>query len=138
MAACWGERVVWAKGGERVWREWPILLMAREGGWRRWEVWGEKASGRVSLWLGLGLNWVRRGRGGHTFFEEEADLVAAGQEVVVADVLVVAAAGGELGHGMVGERDVVEHVLRFGEEGGDGAGVQGVGDDEVAIFLVEG
>lgn len=68
-----------------------------------------------------------RGRGGgdgeRTFLEEEADLVAAGQEVVVADVLAVALAGGEFRHGVVGEGDGVEHAFRFGEEGGDGVGV---------------
>lgn len=40
------------------------------------------------------------------FFEEIADFVAGGQEVVVADVGVVFA-GGELGHGVVGDGEVV-------------------------------
>lgn len=49
-----------------------------------------------------------KGRGRRrTFFEKEADLVAAVEEVGVADVLAVALAGGEFGHGVLGERDRV-------------------------------
>lgn len=52
--------------------------------------------------------WFDEGAGGGEggFFEEVADFVAGGQEVVVADVGVVFA-GGELGHGVVGDGEVV-------------------------------
>lgn len=69
------------------------------------------------------------------FFEEEADFVAAGQEVGVADVGGFFS-GGEFGHGVVGEREGGEHFIRLGEESGHGGGGEGVGDDEVAIGLV--
>ena len=79
------------------------------------------------LWLGQ-LSRAREG----VFFEEEPDLVAAGEEVVVADVSVVLA-GGKSGHRVVGEGERGEHLFRFGEEGGDGGGGEGVGDEQIAI-----
>lgn len=82
----------------------------------------------------------REGAGGGVegvFFEKEADLVARSQEVVIADVgFVAGGAGREFGHGVVGEGEGGEHVLRFLQEGGGGGGVESVGDDEVAIFVV--
>ena len=39
---------------------------------------------------------------------------------------------------MVGEGEGGEHVVRFGEESGDGGRGEGVGDEEVAIFLEGG
>lgn len=45
MEACVAVRVACRKGGESVWRECPILLMAREGGLSRMGgVVAEKAS----------------------------------------------------------------------------------------------
>jgi hypothetical protein len=43
----------------------------------------------------------------HTFFEEEPNLIAALQEIAVADVVALLA-GGELGHRMIVEREVIE------------------------------
>lgn len=55
------------------------------------------------------------------FLEEEADLVARGEEVVIADVFGGwALAGGEAREGVVGEGEVVEEGARFVEEGGYG------------------
>lgn len=67
-------------------------------------------------------------------FEEEADFVAGGEEVVVADVGIIV--GGEFGHGMVGDGEGGEHLLGFVEEGGGCCGGEGGRDDEVAIFIV--
>lgn len=69
------------------------------------------SGGVVCWWCLVGCGGAaregRRGEGrGGTFFEEKTYLIAAGEEVVVADVLVVAFAGGEFGHGVVGEGEV--------------------------------
>lgn len=83
----------------------------------------------------LGLDQITMGAEG-VLLEEEADLVARGEEVVVANVL-AGGAGAELGHGVRGEVERGEKMMGLGEEGGDGLGVEGVGDDEVAV-VVEG
>ena len=77
------------------------------------------------------------GGGKGVFFEEEADFVAASEEVIVADVRGFFP-GGEFGHGVVGEGKGGEHVVCFREECGDGGGVKGVGDEEVAMFFEGG
>ena len=69
------------------------------------------------------------------FFEEKADLVAAGEEVVVAD-MGGGFSGGELGHGVRGEGEGGEERVGFGEESRDSGGGDGVGDDKVAIGVV--
>lgn len=70
--------------------------------------------------------------------KEEADLVARGEEVVVADVVrAVGAAGGEFCERVDGQVQVGEEGVCFGEEGGDGGGGEGRGDDEEAV-AVEG
>ena len=76
----------------------------------------------------LRLRQLPGGGGECVFFEEEAHFVAAGEEVVVADVRVFFS-GGESGHGVVGEGERGEHLVCFGEEGGDGAGGEGIGDE---------
>lgn len=65
------------------------------------------------------LLWLREHAGGveGIFFEEESDLVAGCEEVVVAYVRGLLARG-ELGHGMVIEGEVREEVVGFGEKGG--------------------
>lgn len=78
----------------------------------------------------------RRGAGDGVGLEEVADLVAAGEEVCVADVGVVVGGGGgvgggaglELGHGVGGRVEVGEQAVGFLQEGLDGAGVEGVVD----------
>jgi len=77
-----GERVACRKGGERVCRECPILLIDWEGGWRRVGGWlGVVGGEKASVGVGWRVGWLRGGvrwDGDVTFLEEEADLVAAG------------------------------------------------------------
>ena len=131
--------MLWGAGRRRVWGGWGENASEFEGSCQRWG--GVGVIGRVCL----GRRERERdgkemkGRRDGTFFEEEADLVAAGEEVVVADVRFAAAgAGGEARHRVGGEGDGGEEVVRLGEQGGDGAGGEGVGDDEVAVSLVGG
>jgi len=56
------------------------------------------------------------------FLEEEPDLVARGQEVVVANVVFAVLACREFGEWVVGEVEGCEHRVRFREEGGHGFG----------------
>ena len=80
------------------------------------------------------LELARPGKG--VFFKEEADLVAGGQEVVVADV--VGVVGGESREGVSCEVEVCEESAGLGEEGGDLLGGEGVGDYEVAVGVEGG
>lgn len=74
-----------------------------------------------------------------TFFKEEPDLVPAGEEILVSNVLMIFAfTRREFGHGMVVKREVGEHLMGFAEESGDGGGVKFIGDDKVAIFVEGG
>lgn len=75
--------------------------------------------------------------GGLTFFEEESNLVAAVEKIFVADMF-CSVAGGEFGHRVVFEGEVIEHGVGFREERGDRFGVEGVGDDEIAITFKAG
>lgn len=74
----------------------------------------------------FGLEELVGGRVEGVFFEEKADFVAGGEEVIVADVggavfvVVVGVAGGEFGHGVGREGEVGEEGLGFAEEGGGG------------------
>ena len=64
--------------------------------------------------LVFGLGEVARRVEG-VFFEEEADLVAGGEEVVVADVVVAGfAACAEFGHGVGGQVEVGKEGVGFG------------------------
>ena len=83
----------------------------------------------------FGLGEVSRGGVEGGFLEEKADLVAAGEEVVVADVG-GGFAGGELGQGVRGEGEGGEEGVGFGKESCDRGGGDGVRDDEVAIGVV--
>ena len=76
----------------------------------------------------LGLRQFSGGGGEGVLFEEEAHFVAAREEVVVADVRVFFS-GREFRHGVVGEGERGEHLVRFGKEGGDGAAGEGIGDE---------
>lgn len=49
--------------------------------------------------------------------------------------MVAAFTCGEFGHGVVGEREVVEHRVGFLEEGDNCLRGQCIWDEEVAIFL---
>ena len=49
------------------------------------------------------------------FLEEEADFVPTRQEVVVAYVIVVLACG-ELGHRVIVQREIVQHLVGLGEQ----------------------
>ena len=71
--------------------------------------------------------------------EEEADLVAAGQEVVVAHVvLAVLAARAELGHRVVLQREVLQQRVRLRQQRGDCGRGQCVRDNQVAVALEVG
>lgn len=72
----------------------------------------------------------------HTFFKEEADLVARVEEIAVADVIALLASA-EFGHWMVVEREVVEHGVSFLEKSFGRVGTQGIGDEQVAICVPE-
>lgn len=86
----------------------------------------------------LGLGQVALSIKG-VLLEKEADLVAAGEEVVVADMVVaVVAAGGEAGHGVISQREAGEETVCLVEEGLHGGRAQGIRDDEVAIAVEEG
>ena len=89
------------------------------------------------FWLGeltgLGVEGV--------FFEEEADFVAGGEEVGVADVFFcgrgasVVGAGDEAGHWVVCDGEVAEEGLGLGKETGAGFFGEVVRDEEVAIAV---
>lgn len=85
--------------------------------------------------FGAGQHGRVRGEG--VFFEEEAHLVAGGQEVRVPDVGGGGGgrgrAGGEFGHRVVFEREVVEEGADGGEEGGACGLVEVVWHDEIAV-----
>jgi hypothetical protein len=66
------------------------------------------------------------------FFKEKSYLITAAQKILIA-YMISALAGGELGHRMVFEGEVLEQIVGFCEEGRDGLRVEGIGDDEVAI-----
>lgn len=71
-----------------------------------------------------------------TLFKKETDLITALQEIVIAHVLhALALPSRETGHGMVLDGEVLEETVRLSEESGYGLGVEGVGDDEVAIAV---
>lgn len=73
-----------------------------------------------------------------TLFEEETDLIAALQEIVVAHVLhAFTLSSRETGHGVVLDGKVLKQAVRLCKEIGYSLGVKGVGNDEVAI-AVEG
>ena len=82
---------------------------------------------------GLGVEGV--------FFEEEADFIAGGEEVVVADVFVcgggslIVGAGYEAGHWVVCDGEVAEEGLGLGEEIGAGFFREVVRDEEVAVAV---
>lgn len=67
-----------------------------------------------------------------TFFEEKPDLVATGKEIVIPN-MVAALTRGELGHGVLGKRKVLEHGVSFLKERGDGVRGECVWDEEVAV-----
>lgn len=46
----------------------------------------------------------------NTFFEEESDLVATLEEIAVAN-MVALLTGGELGHGMIIKREVIQQAI---------------------------
>jgi hypothetical protein len=79
-----------------------------------------------------------RGGGGcrHTFFEEKADLVARIEEIAVTDMIGLLSSA-EFSHGMVVQREIVEHGVSFFEQRLCGIGTQGIGDEEVAIRVPE-
>lgn len=56
-------------------------------------------------WCGIGTSVMV-----HTFFEEESDLIATLEEIAVADMIALLARG-ELGHGMIVQREVIEHAI---------------------------
>ena len=69
----------------------------------------------------LGFGERTSGRVEGVFFEEKADLISAGEEVVVADVRRLFSCG-KFGERMRVERECVEHAVRFGQEGLRGGG----------------
>lgn len=76
---------------------------------------------------------------GLTLFEEKADLVARGEEIVVADmVMAVFSAGAELGHRVRGQIEIGEKRASLVKQGLDGGWAEGVRDDEIAIPLEGG
>ena len=82
--------------------------------------------------FGFGEDAIGRESG---FLEEEADFVARGEEVVVADVG-GGFAGREFGEGVGREREVVEEGVGFLQERGGRGGVDEGGNDEVAVVVV--
>lgn len=90
----------------------------------------------------------RLGRKGGACFEEVADFVAAGEEVVVTYVrrcgasfpfsLLFLRPCGEARERVRGCGEFREEVLGFGYEDGDRAGWEVVGDYQVAVFVVGG
>ena len=80
--------------------------------------------------FGEGAVWREGG-----FLEEEADFVAGGEEIVVADVRGGFTCG-KLGQRVGGKRKVVEEVVGFSQEGGGCGGADEGGDDEVAVAVV--
>lgn len=71
--------------------------------------------------------------------KEKTDLVAASQEVVVANVVMaVVATSGEAGHGVILEGEVGEKGVCLVQEALDGGRAQSIRDDEVAISLEGG
>lgn len=64
----------------------------------------------------LGFCEGTTGRVKGVFFEEKANLISAGEEIVVADVR-RRFSRGKSGEGMGVERERVEHAVRFGQEG---------------------
>lgn len=81
----------------------------------------------------LGLEELARGREG-VLLEEEADLVARGEEVIVAYVVRLLARA-ELRHGVVGQREILQQRVRLGQERLHRRRGQRVGDHEVAVSL---
>lgn len=85
--------------------------------------------------LGLEEPAVVGGEG--VLLEEEADLVARGEEVVVAHVVRLLARA-EPRHGVVGQREVLQQRVRLGQERLHRRRGQRVGDHEVAVSLEAG
>lgn len=71
-----------------------------------------------------------------TFFKEEPHLIPRLQKVLVAHMIALLARA-ELGHGMVFQREVIEHLIRFSQQLCDLCLRQGVRDQEVAIRVPE-
>lgn len=136
-----------AKGGERVCRECPILLMARCLGYWRVPVESNASGGVRGVVWKMGWDGGRAQRGKYvwviaeglgeselTLFEEETDFIAALQEIIIAHVLhALTLSSREAGHGVVLDGEVLEEAVRLCKESGYSLGVKGVGDDEVAI-----
>lgn len=71
-----------------------------------------------------------------TFFEEEPDLVAALEEIAVADMVALLARR-ELGHGVVVEREVVQQAIRLIVQLLRHVLREGVGDKQISIRVPE-
>ena len=104
---------------------------------------GQGAFGVESIW-GL-LIFGRRGYLSHlltggavelTLFEEEPDLVARFEEIVVANMIALLTRG-ELGHRVIIQRELVEHLMRFTEQLLDSVRRQGIWEKEVTIRVPE-
>ena len=73
-----------------------------------------------------------RVKGLFAFFEKKSYFVAAAEKILIA-YMISALAGGEFGHRMVFEGEVLKQIVGFCEEGRQGLRIEGIGDDEVAI-----
>lgn len=82
--------------------------------------------------------WSRAVVERYTFLEEEAYFVPRLEEVLVAHMVrAVVPSGREFGHGVVGEREVVEHLVYVGKQVFDGVLREGIWHEEVAIVMEE-